>query len=109
MASVRRPGRDITLVTPSASVAECLAVAEAWAGRGVDVEVLDISPANRADHAVVLASVARTRNAVILGTSADLACLLYEELFADLEHAIVRLDAVREGDELNEAVRSLAS
>jgi pyruvate/2-oxoglutarate/acetoin dehydrogenase E1 component len=109
VASVRRPGRDITLITPSASVDECLAVAEVWAERGVEVEVLDISPANRADHAVVVASVARTRNAVILGASADLACLVYEELFADLEHPIVRLAAVREGDELNEALRHLAS
>jgi pyruvate/2-oxoglutarate/acetoin dehydrogenase E1 component len=109
VATVRRPGRDITLVTPPSSVDECLAVANEWAGRGVELEVLDISPSNRADHAVVLASVARTRNAVILGTSADLACLLYEELFADLEHAIVRLDARRDGDELNEAVRRLAS
>ena len=109
MASLRRPGRDITLVTPSAAVDECLETAETWAGRGVEVEVLDISPASRADHAVVLASVARTRNAVILGASAELACLLYEELFADLEHPIVRLDAVRQGDDLNEALRHLAS
>jgi pyruvate/2-oxoglutarate/acetoin dehydrogenase E1 component len=109
VATVRRPGRDITVVTPSSSVDECLGVADEWAARGIEIEVLDISPANRADHAVVLASVARTRNAVIVGTSADLACLVYEELFADLEHAIVRLAAVREGDELNEAVRHLAS
>jgi pyruvate dehydrogenase E1 component beta subunit len=109
VATMRRPGRDITIVTPSSSVDECVSVADEWAGRGVEIEVLDISPANRADHAVVLASVARTRNAVILGTSSDLACLLYEELFADLEHAIVRLDVVREGDELNDAIRQLAS
>jgi pyruvate/2-oxoglutarate/acetoin dehydrogenase E1 component len=85
-----------------------LAAALAWAGRGVDVEVVDYSPETRADESIVLASAARTRNVVIVGAAAELACRLYEALFADLEHPVVRLPDANADGALDEAIRALA-
>ena len=104
MVTIRRPGRDATVVAWGSSVDVCLSVAEAWAGRGVDVEVVDLGPPAHVDEPGLLASVARTKNAVIVDGGAELACRIHEELFADLEHAVQRVAAPVRRDEIESAL-----
>lgn len=107
MVTIRRPGRDATVVAWGPPVEVCLSVAEAWAGRGVDVEVLDLGPPAQHDEPAVLASVSRTKNAVIVDGSAELACRIHEELFADLEHAVQRVAAPGRRDDIDSALRRI--
>ena len=59
-ASVVRPGTDLTLVSIMRGVPDALAAAEAIAGEGVDVEVIDLRSLRPLDLHTVLESVART-------------------------------------------------
>jgi pyruvate dehydrogenase E1 component beta subunit len=109
MVTVRRPGRDVTLVAWGRTVNDCLAVAEAWSERGVDVEVLEVGSSVLLDDAGVLASVSRTKNAVVVGGAPELACRIHEELFADLEHAVVRVGPAAARADVDAAVRRVLS
>ena len=105
MVTVRRPGRDATLVAWGRTVDDCLAVATAWSERGVDVEVVEIGSSVLLDDAGVLASVSRTKNAVVVGGAPELACRIHEELFAELEHAVVRVGPAAGRAAIDAAVR----
>ena len=59
-ARVAREGGDLTLVSISKGVADALAAAEALAGEGIDVEVLDLRTLRPLDLETVLASVSKT-------------------------------------------------
>lgn len=59
-AVVRRPGRDITVVSHSRMVHEALAAAEEVAREGIDAEVIDLRSVMPLDIDTVLGSVART-------------------------------------------------
>jgi pyruvate/2-oxoglutarate/acetoin dehydrogenase E1 component len=59
-ASVVRPGTDLTLVSIMRGVPDALAAAEAIAGEGVEVEVIDLRSLRPLDLHTVLESVART-------------------------------------------------
>jgi pyruvate dehydrogenase E1 component beta subunit len=107
MVTIRRPGRDLTLVAWGRTVGDCLAVAEAWTERGIEMEVLEVDTAVHLDDAAVLASVARTKNAVVVGGSPELACRIHEELFADLEHAVLRVGPAGGRTDVDAAVRRL--
>ncbi len=65
-AAVARPGSDVTVVTVSLSVHHCLDVAEALAGQGIDVEVLDLRSLVPLDREAILASVAKTGRLVVV-------------------------------------------
>lgn len=65
-AAVARPGSDVTVVTVSLSVHHCLDVAEALAGQGIDVEVLDLRSLVPLDRSAILASVAKTGRLVVV-------------------------------------------
>ena len=65
VADVKRPGRDVTVVTYGALVREALAAAEDLAGEGVDVEVLDLRTLKPLDEAAILASVRKTGRVVV--------------------------------------------
>jgi len=64
--SVRRPGRDVTLVTWGASIAETLEAAQELAEQGVEAEVIDVATLKPLDEATLLSSVARTGRCVIV-------------------------------------------
>jgi len=59
-AAVVRPGTDVTVVSVSRLVHECLAAAEAVAGDGISAEVIDLRTVAPLDMDSVLASVIRT-------------------------------------------------
>ena len=57
MVSIKRAGRDATLIAWGRTVGDCLAVAESWGERGVDVDpgcerIRRLAQAELADHVV---------------------------------------------------------
>jgi acetoin:2,6-dichlorophenolindophenol oxidoreductase subunit beta len=99
-ADVKRRGKDVTVVSYGKQVHDCLSVAEALAGDGIDVEVIDLRTLVPCDEEAVFQSVAKTKNAVVVheavtrcGFGAELSSRIHEELFSDLEHPVVRVGA----------------
>ena len=72
-ARVRRPGRDLTLVSWSKAVHAALAAAEQAAGRGRDIEVIDLRTLWPWDRETVLASAARTRRLLVVHEAVEVA------------------------------------
>src|SRR3954471_16855211 len=107
MVTIRRPGRDATLVAWGQTVSDCLAVAEAWSARGLDIEVLEVGASVLLDDAAVLASVSRTTNAVVVGVAPELVCRIHEELFSELEHAVARVPPGARRADVDAALRRL--
>ncbi len=100
VADVKRPGRDVTVVTYGALVREALAAAEDLAGEGVDVEVLDLRTLKPLDEAAILASVRKTGRVVVAyegartaGVGAEVAALIAEQAVEYLEAPVVRVAA----------------
>lgn len=98
VADVKRPGRDVTLVTLSRMVYVCLEAAEMLAGEGIDAEVLDLRALNPLDMESVLASVRRTRRAVTVeeswltgGWGGEVAARIMERAFDDLDAPVLRV------------------
>jgi pyruvate dehydrogenase E1 component beta subunit len=99
-AVVRRPGRDVTVVTYGRTVRDALSAADALAPEGIDIEVVDLRSLVPLDTTTILESVARTRRAVVAhhatqfaGFGAEVASVIYEELFGQLDGPVVRVGA----------------
>ncbi|MFZ5791126.1 MAG: alpha-ketoacid dehydrogenase subunit beta [Pseudomonadota bacterium] len=99
-ARVRRPGRDMTLVTYGGSLFKTLEAADALAREGIEAEVIDLRVLRPLDMATVIQSVRRTRRVVIVdegwrsgSLSAEIAARLVEEAFFDLDAPIRRVCA----------------
>ena len=97
-AKVRRPGRDVTLVTYGNSLPKCLAAAELLAKDGVDAEVIDLRMLRPLDLPTIAASVQRTRRAVIVdegwksgSISAEITARLAEDALYELDAPIRRV------------------
>jgi pyruvate/2-oxoglutarate/acetoin dehydrogenase E1 component len=65
-AAVRRNGHDVTLITYGGSLWKTLAAAETLAAEGIDAEVIDLRSLRPLDDATIMASVAKTRRAVVV-------------------------------------------
>jgi pyruvate dehydrogenase E1 component beta subunit len=72
-ARIARAGRDLTLVTWSRALHESLAAAEALAGEGLDVEVIDLRTLWPWDRDTVLASAARTKRLLVVHEAVQVA------------------------------------
>ncbi|HVC29539.1 MAG TPA: alpha-ketoacid dehydrogenase subunit beta [Steroidobacteraceae bacterium] len=99
-AVIRRPGRDVTLITYGWSLYKCLAAAEALARDGIEAEVLDLRTLRPLDDAAITESVRRTRRAVIVdegwrsgSLSAEVTCRIVEQAFYDLDAPVARVCA----------------
>ncbi len=97
---VVRAGTDITVVSVSRMVHEALAAAEAVAGEGVSVEVIDLRTVAPLDMAPILESVHKTGRLLIaheavvpFGIGAEIAATVAREGFWDLDAPIVRVGA----------------
>jgi pyruvate dehydrogenase E1 component subunit beta len=97
-AEVRRPGRDLSLVTYGNGLPKCLAAAEALAADGIEAEVIDLRMLRPLDMATVIASVTRTRRVVIVdegwksgSISAEIAARLAEDALYELDAPIRRI------------------
>jgi 2-oxoisovalerate dehydrogenase E1 component len=97
-AAVVRPGSHVTVVSVSRMVHEALAVAEALAGEGISVEVIDLRTVAPLDTDTLLASVRKTSRlliaheaAVPFGIGAEIAAVVAREAFWDLDAPIERI------------------
>jgi pyruvate dehydrogenase E1 component beta subunit len=97
-AAVRRSGRDVSLITYGAGVHRSLAAAELLATSGIDAEVLDLRVLRPLDEASVIASVSRTRRAVIVdegwrsgSLAAEVSARIMEQAFYELDAPVQRV------------------
>ncbi len=97
-AAVVRPGRDLTLVGYGPTVGTCLAAATAAAEDGAELEVVDLRSLSPLDMSTVLASVRRTRRAVLVheaprsgGLGAEISARISEQCFDLLEAPVGRV------------------
>jgi 2-oxoisovalerate dehydrogenase E1 component beta subunit len=98
VADVARPGDDLTLVTYGRHRHLSVQAAEALAGEGYSVEVIDLRTISPLDRDTVLSSVVRTGRLLIVhednisfGVGAEVAAIAAEEAFFDLDAPIRRL------------------
>ena len=91
-ATVVRAGGDVSLVGYGASVHKCLAAARELEPLGIDVEVIDLRSLRPLDDATLLASVRKTRRAVVVdegwrsgGIGAEILARIAEQCFYDLD------------------------
>lgn len=99
-AVVRRPGRDLTIVTYSMMTVRSLEAADRLAEEGVDVEVVELRTLKPWDRDTVLQSVHRTRRALVAheaprtgGFGGELAAEISEALFERLLAPVGRVGA----------------
>jgi pyruvate/2-oxoglutarate/acetoin dehydrogenase E1 component len=97
-AAIRRPGRDVTLITYGGSLFKTLEAAEALSAEGVEAEVIDLRVLRPLDMPTILASVARTRRVVIVdegwrsgSLAGEVAARIAEDAFWDLDAPIRRV------------------
>jgi len=97
-AAVRREGSDVTIITWGRYVAPSLKAAEELANQGVSAEVIDMRTLAPLDMDTVLASVAKTKRAVVVheaartaGPGAEIATRIHEELHGELAGAVRRV------------------
>ncbi|HET8560061.1 MAG TPA: alpha-ketoacid dehydrogenase subunit beta [Marmoricola sp.] len=97
-AAVRRPGDDLTLITYGGTLGKTLEAAETLAGEGISAEVIDLRTLRPLDDTTVIASVRRTRHAVVVdegwrsgGISAEISARIMEQALYDLEAPVGRV------------------
>jgi pyruvate dehydrogenase E1 component beta subunit len=98
VADVKRPGRDVTLVTWGKMLHTATKAADELATAGIEVEVLDLRTIRPLDTETVLASVAKTNRAVVLeegwtfaGVGAQVVDLIQREAFDELDAPVIRV------------------
>ncbi len=99
-AHVLRPGSDVTVISYSRTMNDCVAVADKLAKEGINAELLDLRTISPLDINTILESVAKTRRAVIVheavrsfGVGAEIASRINEQLFGQLRAPVARLGA----------------
>jgi len=97
-AIVRRPGKHMTLVTYGGTLFKTLDAAETLAKEGVEAEVIDLRVLRPLDAETVLASVRKTRRAVIVdegwrsgSLSAEISARIMEGAFWELDAPVGRV------------------
>ncbi|GBC76722.1 2-oxoisovalerate dehydrogenase subunit beta [bacterium HR08] len=99
-ADVKRPGRDVTILTYGWMLHKSLEAAEIIASEGIEVEVVDLRTLLPLDDETILSSVAKTGRAVIVhedtrtgGIAGEIAMRINERIFEYLEAPVVRVTA----------------
>ncbi len=99
-ANVLRTGGDVTVISYSRTVSDCIVVADKLAKEGINVELIDLRTVSPWDQRTVLESAAKTRRAVIVheglrsfGVGAEIAATINEHLFGQLKAKVARLGA----------------
>ena len=97
-AAVRRPGRDISLITYGGSLWKTLEAATVLAGENIDAEVIDLRSLRPLDDAAMMTSVAKTRRAIVIdegwrsgSLSAEIGMRIVEQVFWELDAPIGRV------------------
>ena len=99
-ARIARAGRDVSVVTYSASVQEAFAAADTLANDGIEIEIVDLRTVKPLDTDTVLASVARTGRLLAVGeampwggVTAEVVARVAQEGFTLLDAPPRRLNA----------------
>jgi pyruvate/2-oxoglutarate/acetoin dehydrogenase E1 component len=97
-AAVRRPGKDISLITYGGTLGKTLQAANTLAGTGIDAEVIDLRTLRPLDMPTILDSVKKTHRAVIVdegwksgSLSAEIVARIVEQAFYDLDAPMARV------------------
>ena len=100
-AEVKRSGADVTVIGTSLTVQRALAVAEALASEGIDVEVVDPRTLVPFDLDTIMASVEKTGRAVVVdethgscGVAAEIAARIAETGFDRLKRPVRRVSTL---------------
>jgi len=100
-AVVRREGRDLTMVSYAAMLHTSLEAAERLAQEGIEAEVIDLRTLLPLDRETLLASVKKTNKVLVVhedtktgGIAGEIAALVCEAAFEDLDGPVVRLTAL---------------
>jgi 2-oxoisovalerate dehydrogenase E1 component beta subunit len=101
VADVKRPGRDLTIVTYGAMVHESLAAADRLSKLGAECEVVDLRTLVPLDKETFLESVRRTSRALVVyeahltgGFGAEVAAVIAQEAFDALDAPVTRVAAL---------------
>ncbi|HUI19703.1 MAG TPA: alpha-ketoacid dehydrogenase subunit beta [Methylocella sp.] len=97
-AAVRREGRDISLITYGGSLWKTLEAASALAAENIEAEVIDLRSLRPLDDATIMASVTKTRRAIIVdegwrsgSLSAEICTRIVEQVFFELDAPLGRV------------------
>ena len=99
VADVKREGADISLIAHGRAVITALAAADILASEhGIHAEVVDLRSIRPLDEEAILRSVSKTHRAVLVdenrpfcGVSAQIATLIQEKVFDELDAPILRV------------------
>lgn len=100
-ARVRRQGKDISLISYSASLVKALEAAALLASEGIDAEVIDLRTLRPLDDVTIIASVRNTHRALIIdeawrsgSLSGEISARIMEQAFYDLDAPVERICGV---------------
>ncbi len=101
-ADVKKQGRHVSLIAYGRAVLTALKAAELLAAEhDIDAEVIDLRSIRPLDDAALLASVRKTHRAVVIeenkpfcGVGAQIAAIINEQAFDDLDAPVLRLSAI---------------
>jgi 2-oxoisovalerate dehydrogenase E1 component beta subunit len=99
-ATIRRPGKDISVITYGAMVHIALEAATQLSAEGIDLEIVDLRTLLPLDKTTILESVRKNNKVILLhedtrtgGLGGEIAAILSEEAFEFLDGPIVRVTA----------------
>lgn len=97
-AAIRRVGGDISLITYGGSLFKTLEAATLLAAEGIEADVVDLRSLRPLDDATILASVRKTRRAVVIdedwrsgSLAAEICTRIVEQAFFDLDAPLARV------------------
>jgi pyruvate dehydrogenase E1 component beta subunit len=97
-AEIKKPGRDLSLITYSRMTLTCLEAAAALEKEGISVEVVDLRTLVPLDQETILESARRTGKVIVVheaalrgGVGGDIAAMIMEEAYDDLDGPVVRI------------------
>ncbi|MBH52992.1 MAG: alpha-ketoacid dehydrogenase subunit beta [Opitutaceae bacterium] len=97
-AEIKRPGKDMTVVSYGLILHYVLQAAEIAAAEGIDIEVVDLRTLRPIDAATIVESVSKTGKALIVqedtpavSISSEVAAIIAEQCFFDLDGPVMRL------------------
>ncbi|HEU5174234.1 MAG TPA: transketolase C-terminal domain-containing protein, partial [Gemmatimonadaceae bacterium] len=97
-AAIRRPGRDVTLITFGGMLPRTIEAAGSLATGGIEAEVIDLRTLRPLDEATILGSVRRTHRAVIVDEewrsgsfAAEVSARIMEGAFYALDAPVARV------------------
>jgi len=100
-ARVARKGSDISVITYAAMVHTAMEAAETLAKEGIDLEIIDLRTLAPLDREAIVQTVHKTNKIIVLhedtrtgGIAGEIAAIINEEAFDDLDGPIVRITAL---------------